>query len=72
MTWVCQDQQTGLLIAPENSQDIKEKIIQLQVNKKQGQQMGQKGLERLQKEFDIKQVTQKILQLYQQFIDPLN
>jgi rhamnosyl/mannosyltransferase len=68
MTWVCQDQQNGIVAEPANSQDLHNKIEQLLVDKNQCQQLGEKGYQRLKHQFTIKSVAQKIQWIYQQLM----
>lgn len=64
MTWVCQNNKTGLLSKPGDNDDIAEKIQLLQNNKNLAQQYGQMAAERLQQEFSLEVVARKTLQLY--------
>lgn len=64
MTWVCQNQKTGLLSEPANSSDIREKIRQLLNSKDLQKQLGDNGKARLKEEFSMDLVAQKILRLY--------
>lgn len=68
MTWVCQDQKTGLFSTPMDSHDINQKIQQLLDHKDKQAEYGKKGYERLKHEFSLESVTKKTLALYHQII----
>lgn len=68
MTWVCQDQQTGLFSAPEDSYDISEKIQQLLLNNNKRSQFGKNAYERLKQQFSLKSVADKTLALYHEIL----
>ncbi len=68
MTWVCQDQQTGIFTEPMDSDDISQKLQQLLANKEQLQHYGQQGFARLQQTFSLQTITDKTYALYQQIL----
>jgi glycosyltransferase involved in cell wall biosynthesis len=57
---------TGFIIQPFNQQEMQEKIEFLLVNQDIAEQIGQKGKERIQQEFNIEKMTNYYLEIYNQ------
>jgi len=60
---------TGLLISPQNTNDLAEAIIFLLKNKTIAQKMGRMGRTRVAKMFDLKTMVEKTNTVYQSLRD---
>ena len=66
MGWVVEDGRTGLVVASENTDSLRKAIASLNNNRQRAIEMGILGKKRFHHLFDIEQVTNKTLALYNQ------
>ena len=64
MNWVVKDGITGLVVPPEDSESLKNALIQLQENPALSEQLGKAGKSRLESHFSLSQVSNKISAVY--------
>ncbi len=67
--YVIEDEKTGILVNPENSLELSNAIIKLLNNPELIERMGQKGFEKVEKEFNSEYMTNKILEVYKSVIN---
>lgn len=65
------DGETGLLVPPRNSQALARAISELLANPDRRRQMGYAGRQRVEREFDLRVITEKQLTIYRQIGVPL-
>jgi alpha-maltose-1-phosphate synthase len=61
---IVEDQQTGFLVQGGNSSQIKDCIFLLLNNQSLAEKIGQKGYDKLQREFNLNTMGNKFLKLY--------
>ena len=63
-SWVNLNNQTGFVIPPKNNQALSEAIKKIMENKELAQEFGQNARKRVEKEFSLKNMLEKIEELY--------
>jgi rhamnosyl/mannosyltransferase len=72
VTWVVVDNQTGLLVPPQNEAALAQALQGLIDNPSWCVALGKAGQQRCKQLFDIKAVTEKIAELYQQVLTSID
>ncbi|MDY6994068.1 MAG: glycosyltransferase, partial [Pseudomonadota bacterium] len=68
ITWVVQDQHTGLLVPPQDIHALRQAIQQLCEQPLYRQQLGTAGYQRFTTLFDIQAVAERLMPVYQQLL----
>lgn len=71
MSWVVQDEKTGLVTHPECSKSLENAIHRLSTNTIWAERLGQAGKVRLKRHFDIQVIAKKITTLYNDQSNPI-
>lgn len=62
--YVNQDQQTGIIVEPQNVADLKQALLKLSANKTLQKQMGEKAYQRVKDLFQVSKMIDEILKIY--------